>query len=481
MKAREVLGVDFTGDRVLAVQLRRESAGPVVTHCAAREIPGAASGAPDAATIGEALRRLLADGGFTARSAVLTVPAGRGFVQQVTDATADLDPEQYVHQARSDPDGRQVRAVALRSDVDRMRQVAAQADLDLDAVTLRTLGCLRAVAAGAGETGGARIAVVAGRRVVTLLLTVDGRLVAAHTRTRQPHDESAGRLERYVRVAGLVAQMVHLLTTVHDEARGAPVDLVVNEDERDAARGLGERLGVEVRPVVPGADEQVRWADDAGAEARADSAAALGAALQGLEAPPAAAETTADAERPRWRVNLLRRPAPRRRLRMPSWRRAAIIVAAVGVAAIAALGVWAAVESARLDELRRRHADQADQAERHRRLLAHWRRLRPWRCERADGTRIPLSDRLATATELFPRDQARAATLKLSRRDGAMSLYVEGRAAPHEDGDDPVYAFAERLNASPAFGRATPGAITEVSDPNGYTRQFSVTAETREP
>ncbi|MBS3734627.1 MAG: hypothetical protein KGY99_06845 [Phycisphaerae bacterium] len=475
MTAREVLGVDFTAERLLAVQLRRESAGPVITRCAAREVPPDA----DAATVGDVVRGLLSDEGFTASAAVFGIPAGRGFCRSA-DATPAPDAAHQVYDDGVDARGEPIRAVALRSDVDRLREIAAAAPVELQAVTLRALGCLRATRpADGGETG--ELTVVVGRDTVTLLLTDDGRLVAAHTRRR---DASDGRVDGYVQTVGLVTRMVHLATTVHPEARGTAVRVVVNADDRPAAQRLPERLGVDVQQLACGRADGLSaatetpvaeaWSREAG-----DFTAAVGLALQALG--PAAGEIGPTAAgRAAWRVNLLRKQGARPQRRLMTRRRVALAVAGVVIAALVALGTWAGVTSARLAALRDRRAALDERLAGDRQMLARWRHLRRWRPGAADGARVPLAERLATVGEAFPNGRAYAPSLRLTRREAGLSLRVDGRARPTA-GEDPVYRFAERLNAAAGFQNAAPGAISEVSDPRGYTRTFSVTAETREP
>lgn len=473
MKTRDVLGIDFAPGRVLAVQLRREPSGPVVTHCAAAEAPQGA----DTAALAGVLRHLLSSGGFTASAAVMGLPEGRGFFQHIA-AEAPAPPlpgEDYVHDEVAAPSGARLRAVAGQADIDRLREIAAQAGVELLAVNLRALGCLRALGPGA-DADEAEMGIVLARDVVTLLLLRGRDLLAAHARRREPAPDGPDRLEAYLRTVGHVEQMFRLATTVHPEHPPSRVRLVANPADEEATRTLPERLGVSVQAVAPGRADEVRLSE-ACAAAPADPAAAIGLALEGLDAAASNGDRAQAGERP---INLLRARRPRRAPVQLSPRRLAVGVAAVLVLCVAALGTVAAVKYSKIRKLEAEYAGAAQNLAQDREVVNRWHLLRPWRPARHGGSRAELRDTLTRVGWAFPHERAYAPRVVISRGEDGLTLKVDGRALPGEAGDTAVYEFTNRLNEAERIGSAAPGAISEVDDPAGFDRRFSVTARIEE-
>jgi len=468
MKVREVLGVDFAADRLLAVQLRQGPAGTVLTHAAQRDMPAVL----DTSSLAALLRQMLQEHGFTAASAVFGLPSGQGFLQCLepgVDASRALPATDYATGAWRSGDGHVIRAVAARGDVDRLRQIAVQASLDLQVVNLRSLGCLTALGYAHRPAGsGARIGIVVGDRIVTLVLLAEGKVQAAYTRGFQT--EAAGGLERYIAAAKIVEQMVRLATTAHPASAPQKVRLIVNRDDEEMSRLLPDRLGMAVETVVPGQEFGLRLAKGTEKIRSGDFAAAIGLAIQGLQSAQKTPERDAGAES----VNLLQSQAEAPGSRLPSWKK---LLASAGVAAALLLGallVQGIRKHRHVGRLRRELAARSESDASNRAVLARWRAIREWVSPSEDGLRPASRTALDAIAEIFPpTDRAHVSRLTLTRQPDSpvMSARLEGRA----DGTDPLYEFVAQLNNSKSFEHGRLGPISEDEGAARFNQRFSVT------
>jgi len=468
MKVREVLGVDFAADRLLAVQLRQEPAGAVLTHAAASDLPAGL----DAAGLAAVLGRMLRERGFTAASAVFGVPAGHGFVQCIhpeAPTVRPLPPAEYVSGEWRTDDGHVIRAVASRGEVDRLRQTAVQASLDLQAVNLRSLGCLTALGEPTAPAhDGAWIGLVIGERIVTLLLLEDGKVQAAYTRGCRT--EASGKLERYLAVTNTAEQMIRLAITAHSGSAPRKVRLIVNRDDEETSRLLPERIGMSVEIVAPVQESGLRFAEGREKIRAGDFAAAIGLAMQGLQAAHRTSERNAGARS----VNLLQSNAPAPRSTLLSWKKLVVAAGVVAVLLLGALLVRGFGKHRYVTRLRRQLAARKESDAANRAVLGRWRAIRQWVSPGAGGLRPADRKALDAIAEMFPpTDTAHVSRLTLTRRPDSqdMSVRLEGRA----EGTEPLYEFVAKLNSSRSFEHGQLGPVTEDEGAARFNRRFSVT------
>jgi Tfp pilus assembly protein PilN len=477
MRVREVLGVDFRGDRLNVVQVRQEDVpqrgtppsqtpGPrlVLTHRASLTIPAAAESAALAAALG----KMLNEGGFTATAAVLGLPRGRGFLRCQPggqEAVAGFSPTDYVLDGWRSDDGREVVGVAARADVTRLVEIAHQASLQPIAVELRSLGCVRALGLlDQPAAEGAVLGVILGDSDVTAALAEGQVLLAVQTRLREG---GADQLDRWNGALRSVEQMFRLIQMTQAGVTAQAVRLIVNAPDRQAAKHLADRVGVPVQAVWPGADLSLSF--EAGELAEpAEYAAAIGLALEGLQEIPAATG----------RLNFLRpRAEPRRRWTL-SWRHAAIAAAAAVVVAMAATVGYVKHRHSRLGQLQAEQ-DQLSQRLRQGGLAERrWRAAGPW-LARADGGQRISHRRICDAiTELFPTQDAyvRNVVIRPAEEGRDVTIDLSGRTRQRQV----VHEFVSQLNRSPMFARARLGPVVDDAEESNFPTRFSVTFHLRQ-
>ncbi|MFW6061279.1 MAG: PilN domain-containing protein [Planctomycetota bacterium] len=463
MKSRDILGIDVSAGRLRVVQLRATAGGAAkLVHAAGRDVPPRADGA----TLGATLRRMLDEEGLTARTAVIGVPAGRGFVQcvggQKGKSPERFPPAEYISDGWRLPSDRQVRAVASRSDVQRLREAAAAASIELGAVNLQAMGCLLALWPADEPVRGGQAGLVIGAHAVTLVLRDGPAVLASHTRERS---DAPGADE-----ARMVEQMYRLARTAHPEVTLERVRLIVNKADEQTADDLPDRLGVPVEVVHPGGEDRLRL-DDAPLPNRADFAAAIGLAMQGLEMG-----RLGDRKLDARSVNLLRLPPEGGRRRRFRWRTLATAAAGAFVLLAALLGVEAYRRHRTLSDLQAQWQKLEPRVQKDRQVLQRWQHMQDWVRVDRGGYRMPNREILGEVARLLP-EQLYIRQVKLTDQSGQQGrrLRLEGRAKVA----DPVYELVTRLNQSRLFEGGQPGPLTDAQHGGEFSRNWSAVVYVR--
>lgn len=493
MKVREVLGVDFCGDHIRVVEVRREDAAgrAVLTRRACRTVPAGA----ESATVAASVRKMLEEGGFVARAAVFGLPKGRGFLrhQGLDQAEAErFSQADYVTDGWAASTGGEVVGVASRADVGRLAEIAGQAGLELLGVDLRSLGCLRSLGllGGAGgeaapdvqapdqsrPAGGAPevsslLGLVIGESEVTMGLVDRGAVLSVQTRQRAA---ASDRLDRWNSALASAEQMARVVELAQPGASPDSARVIVNEADRQVARSLAGRLGVPVELVRPGADAGLAVEGDK-LEESADYAAAIGLALAGLRELSLAARGRRD--RAAGQLNFLRAGrAPARRW-APSRRHAVAAVAGVIVILLVVAGGFALRKRGRLSELQGRYEQYAVNLQQWRRAQQRLGAAGSWVAPPLGGRRLAHRRIYEAISDLFPLKDAyvHRAVIEPAQAGPGVNVRLEGRARQ----SGVLHEFVSRLNASPLFSRASLGPVADDAEESDFPKRFSVTFSLR--
>ena len=483
MKGREVLGVDFCGDRLNVVQVHLDevSKRPALTRSASRIVPAGA----ESAAVAAILRKMLDEEGFTATSAVFGLPRGRGFLR--TQAAGRPEAEvfsrvDYVTDGWTAADGRQVLGVASRADVARQAEIARQASLQLLAVELRSLGSLIALGllgvseapgkpagpSGQPAAGAAVLGVVISETDLTVALVDGGAVLAVQTRGRP----AGGGLERWDGALTAAEQMLRVVELAHPEAPAGSVRVLVNDRDRQAARSLTNRLGLPVELVSPAS------AADLGVEGEladpAEYAAAVGLALEGLQD---IAVSRPRRDRAVGRLNFLQAAKPPRRKRTLSWRQAAVVAAGAVLIALAVAGGYALKKRSDLNELAAERDRLQQKAQLGWQARQRWLAISPWLAAADGGGRAAQREILDAITGLFPSKDAYVQTVLVQpgEDDDSRAVTLTGRTRHSR----PLSEFVSKLNDSAMFERASLGRVADDSAKSEFPKSFSVSVSYR--
>ena len=487
MRVREVLGVDFCGDRLCAAQVRRDdvSGRPVLTRWASRTVPAGA----ESTAVAASLRNMLAEGGFAARGAVFGLPKGRGFLrcrgpgQVEAEHFSRID---YVTDGWTAADGREVLGVASRADVTRLAEIAAQAGLELLAVELRLMGCLTALGllgesgrpgdeapAGLSADKPTVLGLIVSEADVTLGLVDRGAVLSVQSRSR---GAPSGQLDRWDSALAAAEKMARLAEMARPDTPADSARVIVNAADLQAARNLTGRLGMPVELVSPGADAGIVVEGGDLAEP-ADYAAAIGLALEGLEgSTPAAARGRRVAAV--GRLNFLQAGKPPPRRWAPSRRHAVAAVAGAIVIVFAVFCGLALRKRAELSELQGRYDRLAGKLQQWRQAHQRIRAVGPWLAPAEDGQRVSQRRVYEAISDLFPSKSAyvHRAVIEPDQAGRGLNVRLDGRARRRSV----LHEFVSKLNASPLFARASLGPVVEDSDESDFSKRFSVTLSLRE-
>jgi len=455
---RCVLGLSVQPQSITVVEVeaqRRRKGSPRVRRAAEFAFPdGASLEAPG--ELGDALARFLKDCGFTARRAVIGVPASWLVVKPKMLPPADADDvlamvrltaerafSTDAHELcvdytldRSDNGSRRVLLVAaLRRKIDLLAAIAARANLRVAAITC---SLMQLAAATAKQKGDDQLLLCITPESIELAGHVDGRLsMVKHLATQVPHDRAADATW----ARSLANELGRATTAMTASANGRPRRLVMWDGAQIGSRAIEVLAdGLAIHPQVQdnlaslGIDQHP-WRDS-GEVARHAASAAL--ALSGTPGTPGARPGSATPI-----IDFLRARLDEKQTSM-SPRRRWLISAAVGLTiAAAALGFDLARSQAVLGELKRAEARLAPGAEQVRALREKVRFARSWYQKRPR----PM-DCLSALTRAFPEEGAVWAL------NVAMAQDLTGSVVAKSVDESSALAVLDAMRSSPHFSDA---------------------------
>ena len=473
MQGSGILGVDFCSDRLNVVQVRQGPSGPVLDRWVTVAVPPSAHPA-DVAGI---LRKTLQREGFSAAAAVFGLPEDRGFAQCFSSVQGaqpkPLSMADYVTDSWELSDGRQVRGVAGRADVNRLIDIAAQSLLELIAIELRPMACLTAL----GLMKDARA------KQPVLGLVIDSMQITLAV----VHREAPVLLESRIRPQGAdarkglktAAQMVRLAQMSGMPAEPAEARIIAGEVDDDSLQEFQDSLGLPVNVVPAGGGAKLEISGE-GFDHSADYAAAIGLALEGLQQgsrPKSVPRRTAH-PRP---LNFLQAPVkPRRRFTL-TWSKGVAAVAVLILIAVVRLAFTANATRHELETLEAGLRQVKGQVSDEPDPMDLWRAVRSWVAQVEKGQRVAQRPILDEITKHFPpTNQAYVTLLEIRRSAQTVTVTLTGRSRDRQL----PYDFVDKLNASDMFDKAkVKGEVATETDTKKslFDTRFSVVFDLRQP